>query len=105
MSRKIDPNKPLSKADKEYLMLWSREGDIYQHELNLAARQAEPDVEDDDDASSFDDDLIDSVEAMSVEDIKAELKQFGLKYGGDDKVELAERLLNRLQDDREAAKS
>lgn len=105
MSRKINPNKPLSDADREYLKLWSREGDIFQHEVNLAAREAEAADGDDSEEEGFDEDLIQQVEAMTLEDIKAELKKRNLKYGGDDQLELANRLLNNMQDARDAEKS
>lgn len=98
MSRNIDPYKPLSKRDREYLEQWSRHGDILQHEVNLAALEAEAA---EDGESDFDQDLVDFVEKLKADEIRVQLKERKLPASGNIQ-EIAGRLLNALQDEREA---
>lgn len=63
---------------------------------------ATPASESDDEEGEIDDDILDRVTGLTVEELKAELEELGEKKTGN-KEELAERLANRLQDDRDKA--
>lgn len=62
----------------------------------------ENEVEGDDEEGEIDDDILDRVTGLTVEELKAELEELDEKKTGN-KEELAERLANRLQDDRDKA--
>lgn len=116
--RNIDLNKPLTKEDRAFLEEWSRRDDIYQNDarfgnLSVTEKQKVADQVDQDAAvdeernrqeeveSAFDEDLISLVDSLETGDLRARLQKAGLDSEGE-RDALEERLLNHLQDEREA---
>lgn len=125
MGRYIDPNKPLSDEDRAFLMSRAREdevrtndrifGHLNQEDKDLIRNEVDEDNEEDkrhaaeefkklveDEDSSFDEDLVQRVEQLVTRELRLELSALGEPVDGK-KAELQDRLLNRLQDDRDAA--